>query len=102
MPRKEHQRSIKPLVTLTCGHCGTDNVVAWCRECGKSYVLTTAHVEGRERDATAGSVAHLNAILLTYKCDACKAVYSGKAAEAERQQRTCPVCHEEFLSQHGR
>ena len=102
MSEKEHQRSIKQLVILTCGHCGTNNVVAECRKCGKGYVLTTAHIEGRRRDDAAGSVAHLGAILLTHKCDACKAAYSGKVEVAESQQRTCPVCHKEFLSQHGR
>lgn len=102
MYRKNGRKPPKPLEQLTCKHCGTENVVAECKECARSYVITTAHVEGRGRDERAGSVAHMQAILLTYTCDACFAKYDGKEAEAADLQRTCPACHNEFLSQHGR
>jgi hypothetical protein len=89
------------IVRLICHHCRTENVIAGCKRCGRSYVITTAHIEGRQRDAAAGSVGHMKAILLAYTCDACLAEYFGGAEEAAEQQRTCPVCHKEFLSQHG-
>ncbi len=76
-------------------------MVAGCKLCGRSYVLTTAHIEGRMRDAEAKSVGNQRAVLIGYTCDACLAKYYGDEAEAEQQQRTCPTCHKEFLSQHG-
>ena len=65
-------------------------------------MITTAHVEGRMRDDDAGSVSHMRAILIGYTCDACLAEYFGGINEAAERQRTCPACHEEFLSKHGR
>lgn len=100
--KKRSKPTVKPLARLTCGHCQTANVVGECKRCGKSYVITTAHIEGRVRDADAGSVGHRQAILHTGKCDVCRAPYDGNVAEAEQQQRTCPVCHAEFLSEHER
>ncbi len=102
MSQIKDREPLKPLARLTCGHCNTENIVAECKRCERSYVITTAHVEGRERDDQAGSVAHMRAILLSGTCDACLAQYQGNVAEVATLQRTCPVCHNEFLSQHGR
>lgn len=87
--------------TLICGHCSTANMVAGCQHCGRSYVLTDANLEGRMRDAEAKPVGNQRVIFTSFTCDACLAKYYGNEAEAERQQRTCPACHKEFLSQHG-
>jgi hypothetical protein len=88
------------IVRLTCNHCGTENVVAECK-CEKPYVITTAHIEGRLRDDAAGSVGHMQAVLVGHTCDACIAQYFGGVEDAAERQRTCPVCHNEFLSHHG-
>ena len=89
---------------LKCGHCGTDNTVAECPKCRRSYVITTAHIEGRLRDYDAGPVSHLKAVILS-TCDFCMHRILGDApaaVSAGLRQRTCPACHTEFLSQHGR
>lgn len=88
---------------LKCGHCETDNTVAGCPKCGRGYVITTAHVEGRLRDFDAGPVGDLKAVLLS-QCDFCIQKFLGDAAAAVSaglRQRTCPACRTEFLSQHG-
>lgn len=67
-------------------------------------MITTAHVEGRLRDYDAGPVSHLRAVLLG-QCDFCVRQFLGETAAAVAAgltQRTCPACHTEFLSQHGR
>ena len=87
---------------LTCGHCGENNLVVECEHCGKDYVITTAHVEGRMRDAESGPVSHIGAVLIAHTCDACLAKYSGNEVDAAQQQRTCAACHKEFLPQYGR
>ena len=99
--RKPRRAALPPVARLRCGHCSEENVVVGCKHCGKHYVITTAHIQGRVRDAEAGSVSHMQAILIGYTCDACLAKYYGHEAEAEKQQRTCAACHKEFLSQHG-
>jgi hypothetical protein len=100
--RKKPRPEVKPLVRLSCHHCGTENIVAECKRCGRSYVITTAHVEGRMRgDDAAGSVSHMRAILVGYTCDACLAEHFGSVEGAAERQRTCPACREEFLSKHG-
>ena len=100
--RKHRGEVLPPVARLRCGHCGEENIVAGCKTCGKSYVITTAHIEGKLRDAEAGPVSQLKAVLIGYACDSCLAKYYGNEAEAERQQRTCAACHEECLSLHGR
>jgi len=89
---------------LKCGHCNTDNTVAECPRCGRSYVITTAHIEGRLRDYDAGPVSQEKTVLLS-TCDFCMHQIVGDASAAVSaglRQRTCPACHTEFLSQHGR
>ena len=89
---------------LKCAHCNTDNTVAECPKCGRSYVITTAHIEGRLRDYDAGPVSHLKAVILS-TCDFCIHQILGDASAAVSaglRQRTCPACHTEFLSEHGR
>jgi len=96
--------SLMSVVILKCGHCDTDNTVADCPKCGRSYVITTAHIEGRLRDYDAGPVSHLKAMILS-TCDFCIHQILGDAsaaASAGLRQRTCPVCRTEFLSLHGR
>lgn len=89
---------------LKCAHCNTDNTVAECPKCQRSYVITTAHREGRLRDYDAGPVSHLKFVLLS-DCDFCihQILEDASAAiSAGLRQRTCPVCHREFLSGHRR
>ena len=67
-------------------------------------MITTAHIEGRLRDYDAGPVSHLKAVLIS-TCDFCMHQILGDASAAVSaglRQRTCPACHTEFLSQHGR
>ena len=92
------------VVLLKCGHCQTENTVAECPKCGRGYVITTAHLEGRLRDYDAGPVNHLRAVIVS-QCDFCLQKILGDpaaAVPAGLRQRTCPACHTEFLSQHGR
>ena len=89
---------------LKCEHCNTDNLVAECGRCARSYVITTAHVEGRLRDFDAGPVSHLTHVLLS-DCDFCLRQSLGdslETASAGLRQRTCASCHTEFLTEHGR
>jgi transcription elongation factor Elf1 len=99
--RRGKRRRIRWLpAILACPHCHVANTVLECPKCGKRYVLTTAHIEGRPRDAEAKPVSHLRAVLLG-TCDACIAQIIGHVPDAEMRQRTCPACNEEFLSHYG-
>ena len=46
-------------VSRTCEHCGTQNFVAECRQDGRRFVLTTAHLEGRLREFDDGPIQEL-------------------------------------------
>ena len=67
-------------------------------------MITTAHIEGRLRDFDAGPVNREKHVVLS-TCDFCMHQIVGDASAAVSaglRQRTCPACHTEFLSQHGR
>ena len=89
-------------IALTCRHCGTENFVAECPNDGRSFVLTTAHLEGRLREFEDRPVEEFPPGAETPLCDFC----AGKAAglglaelvNAGLRQKTCPACHTEFIS----
>jgi hypothetical protein len=89
---------------LTCGHCGTPNLVATC-SCGRAFVLTLERIAGRARAFDDQPVQQLPASFTEAQCDYCSAKARGEdprvALNAGLRQKTCPVCHQEFLSQHG-
>ncbi|OGO51876.1 MAG: hypothetical protein A2148_05985 [Chloroflexi bacterium RBG_16_68_14] len=89
---------------VTCGHCGAINAVSVC-PCGRAFVLTLAHVEGRPRAFYDLPIQRAPADLPPLDCDLCTA--RARQEEPRRaltlglRQRTCPSCHQEFLSEHG-
>ena len=89
-------------VSRTCQHCGTENFVAECPQDGRSFVLTTAHLEGRLREFDDRSVQVLSRDVKTPLCDFCASKAAGlgpsEVVLAGLRQKTCPACHTEFLS----
>jgi hypothetical protein len=89
---------------LQCGHCGTENALAACDQCGRYFVVTQSHLEGELRtfESVAASIFPETAIEL---CDFCFAQASDRnpaeVVAAGMAQQTCAACHTEFLSQHG-
>ena len=65
---------------------------------------TVAHVQNRRREKEDGPVSELPSNFDVPCCDFCAAKAWGELGEAVNwglRQRTCPVCHSEFLSQHN-
>ena len=91
--------------TLTCGHCGAINAVSVC-QCGRSFVLTVAHLEGQLRGFDDRPIQRVPSNVDVLDCDFCAAKARNedprRALNLGLRQRTCPVCHQEFLSEHGR
>ena len=91
------------VISKVCHHCGATNLVATCRQDGRPFVLTTAHVAGRLRDFQDGSVAELPPGFDVPVCDFCFARATEqnpiRTTNAGLRQRTCPACHTEFLSE---
>ena len=89
-------------MTLKCGNCGTENVVATCLKCGKAFVITEAHLKGQPRSFDSPAVGELPAgFAMPTECDFCAAQSRDNiagAVESGLRQRTCPKCHKEFLS----
>lgn len=89
---------------LKCGNCNTENSVARCRKCGRGFVVTAEHLEGRLRDFDATPVVATNADAPGF-CDFCTFESLGNGVidklNAGLRQKTCPSCHTEFLSEHG-
>jgi hypothetical protein len=77
-------------------------MVAECGQDNRPFVITTAHLEGRQRTYDDGPIDDVPPVFSAPLCDFCAA----KAAElpptevvtAGLRQKTCPVCHTEFLS----
>jgi hypothetical protein len=85
-----------------CRHCGTENVVALCREDGRWFVLTTSHLEGRLRGFDDLPIQVVPPGFEPPLCDFCASKARGlpptETVNAVMRQATCPVCHTEFLS----
>src|SRR5215470_6883631 len=93
------------IISLVCESCGTPNFVATCTNCSRSFVITSAHLNGEPREFKAEAVLQVPEDLALELCDFCSAKAQGKLVEAVNagmRQRTCPSCHTEFLSRHGR
>ena len=91
------------LQTIKCENCGTANIVATC-SCGRAFVLTVSHVQNRRREYKDEPVSELPDDFDVPCCDFCAAKAWGDPGEAVNlglRQRTCPVCHSEFLSHHN-
>jgi hypothetical protein len=86
----------------TCRHCGTKNLVAQCSQDARAFVLTAAHLEGRLREFDDGPVQQLPPGFEAPLCDFCAFRAAGlgpiETTNAGLRQKTCPVCHTEFLS----
>jgi hypothetical protein len=87
--------------TRTCRHCGTENLVVECKKDARSFVLTTAHLDGRLRQFDDGPVQQLAPDFEAPLCDYCATKAAGlgpiDTTNAGLRQKTCPVCHTEFL-----
>jgi len=86
---------------LICKHCETENLVADCLNCKRSFVITESHIQGKSREFNDKSVQALPDNLEIQLCDFCnenKKGNSAKAVIAGLSQRTCPNCKTEFLS----
>jgi hypothetical protein len=86
---------------VKCGHCGTDNVVGLCSECGRSFVITTAHLQLLDRKFAAEAVGALPPNFQIPTCDFCTFQARGdsfKAMTGALRQRTCPACKTEVLT----
>jgi hypothetical protein len=92
------------VVSQACEHCGTQNLVAVCGQDARSFVLTTAHLEGRLRGFDDGPAQELPPGFTSPLCDFCASNAAGlgtfEATIAGLRQATCPTCHTEFLSVH--
>ena len=64
-------------ISRTCRHCGTENLVAECSQDARTFVLTTAHVEGRRRDFDDGPIQQLPQGFEALLCDYCTARAAG-------------------------
>ncbi len=89
-------------VLRTCRHCGTNILVAECRNDARPFVLTTAHLEGRRRELDDGPARDLPTGFEPPLCDVCASKAAGlgptQRVEAGLRQATCPVCNTECLS----
>ena len=89
-------------VSRTCEHCGTQNFVAECRQDGRRFVLTTAHLEGRLREFDDGPIQELPVGFELPLCDFCASKARGlgpmETTMAGLRQGTCPACHTECLA----
>jgi hypothetical protein len=87
-------------VIRACPHCGTENTVAECVECGRAFVVTRAALEGRLRDFDDGAIIIEDSALPSL-CDFDRAKADGRSAtetvNAGMRQHTCPNCHTDFL-----
>lgn len=87
-----------------CPNCGTENFVGQCRSCGRPFVLSEAHIEGRARQFGDAPLSETSEDLSLDLCDYCRLKEKGsllEATSAGRRQRTCPACHAECLSEAG-
>ncbi len=90
--------------TLSCNHCGVDNLVGTCPKCKKSFVITTTHLEKGFRDKDAKPLSKMPSQFKIQSCDYCVYNAAGKKIKAINsglQQRTCAHCHKEFLSNYN-
>jgi hypothetical protein len=89
-------------ISRICAHCGTENFVAECPEDGRSFVLTTANLEGRLREFEDGPIDAFPPGAEPPLCDFCASKAAGlglaEVVNAGLRQKTCPACHTEFLS----
>jgi hypothetical protein len=87
-----------------CTHCNTQNLITSCKRCGRGFVLTRAHAEGQLRTFDDGPISEVPAEfqgVCDFDAATDAALPLDQVAAAGMRQRTCPVCHTEFLSGHG-
>jgi hypothetical protein len=94
----------EPTRVAACSHCGAQNVITRCERCGRGFVLTKAHVEGRLRNFDEPPISEVPQGVIRL-CDFDQSRDAGASAEliviAGLRQRTCTACHTEFLSSYG-
>ena len=102
--RKAHSsegRCDMELEEQTCPNCDASTVVAWCKTCGRPFVLSGAHLRGRVRRFGDTPLGKVPGDLGLERCDYCRLKERGQmreAMDAARRQKTCPVCHAVCLS----
>ena len=82
-----------------CRDCGEVCTVATCDRCGRSFVVTVAHIEGRERDFGDGLATGV-VDRPDWLCDVDRAKDASGAAAAVAaglRQRTCASCHSQLV-----